>query len=475
MKVDVFAFEPGGNYDQSASKVIINSRRFTISSRVWYHTTSNLSSARYFKSNSSMAEMPFETYPRLFRTRHWTKLWHSNLIDLQSTKSLASNTIFVAVDTEPWLDDDGKHRDDKEACEIGLAFLFPDTDADQNSEPPRTFEQICERFSVKSHCIRVRGRKQFSGERFWKGGEEVIPSFDPDEVEDALVNLVQTTQQQFSSDNDLSTLTLVGFDLHAEFLILSHNYPRFLRRFTSWVDVQDLAKNLATMAQAPSLQNTLIAFGYESTCPTIAKNSKKHNAGNDAMRTLCALVIMLFYQPRGEDLVQTCHDYHLNRAKQRRVEQRKRIGMKKQDLFRNRYPSPREKYPFQAKVDLPDAALLAPPDAEVLCEYFVRFKPVATGGNQTKIFGGWICLASLEELDAFVKEVNGLQDPEGRGKWIATSRCDSSVVPATTKAELDEYLRQKSMSEIAEKKRIRLERKQLQAENEAGTAQVSSL
>ncbi len=401
-----------------------------------------------------------------FRTRHWTNLWRSNLADLRSTKDIASNTIFVAVDTEPWLDGNGKKRDDKEACEIGVAFLFPETDAGQSPEPPRTFEQTCNIFSVASHCFRVGDRKQFAGERFWKGGEEIIPSFDSNDVEEALVNLVQTTQQQFSSDGDPPILTLVGFDLRAEFIILSHNYPRFLRCFTSWVDVQDLAKDLAAMSQAPSLQNTLIAFGYECVCPTIAKNSRRHNAGNDAMRTICALVILLFYQPRGEDLRQTCSEYHSNRAKQRRLESRKRLDMKKDDLFRKRYPSPREKYPFQAKVDLPGATLTAPPDAEMLCEYFLRFKPVAAGGNSRKIFGGWICLASLEELNAFLEEVDGLEDAQGRGKWVVSSNYDPSLVPATTKAELDEHLRQKAEAEIAEKKRIRQERKQLKAEKE---------
>lgn len=430
-------------------------------------------SVSYLKSNTPskvleflnfIAEMLFEKYPRLFRTRHWTELWHSNLADLPSTKHVAPSTIFVAVDTEPWLDGHGKKRDDKEASEIGLAFLFPGRDAGQNAEPPRTFEQACERFPVSSHCIRIRDRKQFFGERFWKGGEKIIPTFDPHEVEEALISLVQTAQQQASSGDNPPTLTLVGFDLHIEFLILSHHYPRLLHRFNSWVDVQDLAKGLTTMPQAPSLQNILIAFGYERACPAIAANSKGHNAGNDAMRTICALLILLFYQPEGEKLVQVCHDYHSNRAKQRRIEQRNSIGIKRRDLFYKRYPTPRERYPFQAKVDLPGLELGAPLDPETLCEYFAKYKPVAAGGNSSKIFGGWICLASLEELNVFVQEVDGFHDTEGRGKWTAFSRYDPTVVPAITKAELDEYLNQKAMTEIAEKKRVRLRRKQREAE-----------
>lgn len=99
------------------------------------------------------------------------------------------------------------------------------------------------------------------------------PSFDPHEVEEALANLVEETRQQVASGGKRTTLTLVGFDLHAEFLILSHHYPRFLRCFNSWVDVQDLAKGLTTMSQAPSLQNTLIAFGYGESYWCVAPQS----------------------------------------------------------------------------------------------------------------------------------------------------------------------------------------------------------
>lgn len=154
-------------------------------------------------------------------------------------------------------------------------------------------------------------------------------------------------------------------------------------------------------------------------------------------------------------------NYHSNRAKQRGHRQREKINMKKSDLFPKRYPQPREKYPFRAKVDLPGSFFAGHPDAGILCEYFLKFRPVAAGSNRTGVFGGWICLASLEELNLFVEEVHGLEDAERRGTWIATSQYDPTVVPAITAADLDEFLRQKSISEIAEKKRIRKERKEL--------------
>lgn len=139
------------------------------------------------------------------------------------------------------------------------------------------------------------------------------------------------------------------------------------------------------------------------------------------------------------------------------------------DYFRRDIPHLEKSIIFRPKLILPEANLLGSPDAAVLCEYFLRFKPVGAAGNQTKIFGDRISLASLEELDAFMEEVNCIKDPEGRGEWTASSEYNPSVVPTATEDELDESLKRKLLAEVAEKKRITLEREQLDAENEAGT------
>ena len=68
-------------------------------------------------------------------------------------------------------------------------------------------------------------------------------------------------------------------------------------------------------------------------------------------------------------------------------------------------------------------------------------------------------MPSLKELELFLKVVDGREDAEGRGTWVAKSRYDPKVVSAVTKTELDEYLRQKSAAEIAAKKKTRQEKK----------------
>ncbi|OAQ96991.1 hypothetical protein LLEC1_02656 [Akanthomyces lecanii] len=407
--------------------------------------------------------MRFHHSPRYFRWRHWEDLWYTNLPDLKATKESARTTIFVAIDTEPWSDQVGHNSDARDACEIGVALLFPLADhSEPTSEPPRTLEEANQRFTISSHCIRIRGRERADkGERFWRGGNENVMYVELDDVEDALINILQTDQRQYcSSYSTPLTLTLVGFDLCAEFRILSHQYPRFLKRFTSWVDIQELVRELTPLStQAPSLRNTLIGVGYEPKFPTRPSRADGHSAGNDAARSVAVLVTLLFFSPRGADVTRTCVEYHANRSKQRANRQRENVNMKKRDLFSKNYPKPRERYPFQAQVDLPGSCITKWQDPAELCQYFLKYKPVAAGTNRTQVFGGRICLASLKELELFLKEVDGLEDEEGRGTWVAKSKYDPKVVSAVTKAELDEHLRQKSAAEIAAKKRTRQEKK----------------
>ncbi|KAK2598042.1 hypothetical protein QQS21_005819 [Conoideocrella luteorostrata] len=411
--------------------------------------------------------MRYHRSPRMFRWRHWEELWRSNLPDLETAKVIAASTIFVAIDTEPWLDD-GKNKDNREASEIGIAFLFPTANQKGPApKPPQTLDETYQRFSISSHCVCIRGRERLTRELFWNQDTENIASIEPDRVEETITNILQTTQQRASSSfGSPLTLTLVGFDLNAEFRILSHQYPRALGCFTSWVDIQELTQEINIVPQAPSLRNTLIAFGYEPKFPTCTSRTDGHSAGNDAMRSICVLVTLLFFAPQGQELARICSRYHAGRAKQREHLRRNKINMKKSDLFAKSYPMPREKYPFRAKVILPGAYFQVRPDPGILCEYFLKYRPVAAGCNRTQEFGGWICLASLEELNAFVEEVHGLEDAESKATWVATSQYDPTVVPATTAAELDEFLKQKSIAEIAEKTRIRQERKETKARDE---------
>lgn len=398
----------------------------------------------------------------MFPLRHWKDLWQKKLPNLQSTRNLASSTIFVAIDTEPWLDHKGEMLDDKEASKVGICFLFPGEDHHgEPSNPPRTLEETYQRFDISSNCLHIRGREDRSGEVFWKGANEGILTVEPDEVEGVIVGLLRAMQHcSYSPTGHPLTFTLVGFDLQAELHILAHQFPGILECFDFWVDIQELTNEATGFHMSPSPRNSFIACVFEAMNPTCTSRTDGHNAGNDAMRSICALVDLLFFPSDSELLAHTCEEYHVNPARERQRRQRENIDMKKCNLFSKHYPRPREQYPFQVKVDLPGVHFPGFPDAGALCEYFLKYKPVAAGSNSVNSFGGWICLASLEELNIFVREVNGMKDPERGKTWIATSQHVPGWVPATTAPELKQFPEQKLSSEMSEKRQIRQQRKE---------------
>lgn len=403
--------------------------------------------------------MRYHDKPTGFPWRSWGNLWCNNLADLASTKDLAPNTIFVAIDTEPWLSEDARNIDNRQAREIGLAVLLPATDAEKRSpEPPRSLEEAVERFSISASSIRIRGRQRRSIriERVCNAFPEPIINVEPEDVEATVVNILTKAQgSSIASQGSPRSLILVGFDLFAEFRVLSDQYPRVLACFTSWVDVQELAIADASLQGPPSLRTTLVGYGYEACWPTTQARSDGHNAGNDAVRTICVLIILLYFEPPGEALRATFTKHVAGLSKQKQLRLCDQFNVKPADVFDRNFPRPRHKYPFQVKVKLPVTSSSEAPTSLELCEYFLQFKPVAVGTGRRRDLGGGICLASLEEMNAFIEKVHGMEDSGGRGTWTAVSLYNPQNGPATTAAELEDFLAEKRAADIAEKRRLR--------------------
>lgn len=127
-----------------------------------------------------------------------------------------------------------------------------------------------------------------------------------------LLCLVHTTQQHFTSRGDPPLLKLVGFDLHIEFIILNQTYPRFLPLFYIVGRCPGPSPEPRNSNQAAKFTKYTPQIGEEYACPAIVPNISRHNAGNDALHTICALAMLLLYKPLAEDLAQACHDHHVN-------------------------------------------------------------------------------------------------------------------------------------------------------------------
>lgn len=70
---------------------------------------------------------------------------------------------------------------------------------------------------------------------------------------------------------------------------MSASYPRIADYFTSWVDLQELVKDVAHPKLSPSMRDSLMALGFGSCGKDIGSTQKKHSAGKDTLHIAAIL------------------------------------------------------------------------------------------------------------------------------------------------------------------------------------------
>lgn len=207
----------------------------------------------------------------------------------------------------------------------------------------------------------------------------------PKEVESTLVSILKSIQSAVitgsaslkQESSELPTLTLVGFDLYLEFRILSTEYPRLLTEcFTSWVDLQEIAKDLfiGLGKRVPVLTDTLIAFGFKPDLLAIVSKATQHSAGTDTIR-MTALLVNLLAFPLDKNL-----SIELT---PRRKWSRGSMGNRYRNdekFFLDSRPSPWEFFPFTARARrIGGPVTKATP--EDINEIFSEYNPTAVGNK----------------------------------------------------------------------------------------------
>ncbi|KPM46011.1 hypothetical protein AK830_g532 [Neonectria ditissima] len=390
-----------------------------------------------------------------YKWRHLGHLLQRNIPNLETLQKVASHTAFVAIDAEPW------GYDGKDAAEIAISVIQL-ADINQHGDPPTTLTSLRERFSVQTHTLKVCGREQGKCQREPTMGK--IELVQPDEVESALVNILESVQpidvtvsasSKALESFELPTFTLVGFDLQFEIRVLSTQYPGLLPYFSSWIDLQEVVKDVRTNLWncAPSMRDTLIAFGFGDDFLAVTSKTTPHSAGTDTVRMVGLLVKLLSF-PLGKGV-------QIERTGTRSWSGRKAAGRYKKNarLFSRSRPSPRELYPFTARIRR-RGGTATKMTAKSILDIFSEFNPTAVGGSvvrdkplrekvkrsrgrdkqfreKDKQLRGWICLPSLDELETFLKQVNGRRTKDG-GVWEAVS-CYDPATSVQTAAELSEF------------------------------------
>lgn len=117
------------------------------------------------------------------------------------------------------------------------------------------------------------------------GAEEQVSIGD---VEESIIAVVQ----RFAQAN--TNLILVGFQSSVEWAYLERHFPGIVPYFSSWMDVRDIAKDIAPIGNLRGLKKLLYIFGYDwKDIDAPVKGYNADNAGDDAVFTLAAANALL--------------------------------------------------------------------------------------------------------------------------------------------------------------------------------------
>lgn len=376
------------------------------------------------------------------KVSRWHDLWRSNIPNLSSLKQQAEVSGFVAIDAEPW----GNSLTD--IAQIGIAFV-PLIDIEALQGPPTSLGSLQTRCPIQVSSIRVAGRKQgrrTKREPFVLGPTHIV---EPDAVHETLQRLFKSFRDALGPQ---ASLTLIGFDLTFEFRVMSSTYLGITEHVSSWVDLQEIIKDVSSCTKhSPSMRESLIAFGFEGDGQAIIPNGMAHSAGIDVLRIIALLVNLLALSP---DVT-----LQIDRHPGRKFVGTSRVArrhMKVKNQFAGR-PSPREFYPFRARVTLNGSRGL---NMRKLADSFSKNNPSAIGTHGgRKINEGYVCLPSFDELDEFIKQTHGSTAGSGQF-WEAISEFDPELTAARTASELSEFVKAATTAAIEHKRVLRKQKKE---------------
>lgn len=396
--------------------------------------------------------MRHNTNHQVFKTAHWKQLYDAYIPDLESISSILHSTRAICA----FIDAEGSPHDPSQATEIGISIT---STATLNSLAagftiPATLEQIVSLYHVESHRIVIKDRQRCShrceAHRF--GSEHYI---NPEKVEDFVIALIHSFRQKHG--NDSTEIILAGFDMVFEMRLLSTTYHKWTQLFTSWLDIQELAISVSD-SKRPGLSETLRACGLGVSNPKDLHSLRgQHNAASDTVRIASVLLHLL---QRPKDAAKLLIAKPACDGPKTKPNPQKPYRLPRQrELWQGGRPSPRELFPYIAKVRRTDGATFL---AAALFAHFAAHRPVAVGAKGRSY--GWVCLDSFASLQAFVSAVND-QSTDDDGEWEAVSEYDATIIPAQ---DLEEWKEREH--DAAERKRIERRQKRLASENNIDTA-----
>ena len=385
--------------------------------------------------------MPYNPCPRSFQTKTWRQLYESYITDLATLKTAANGAALVIFDAEPWGGDNSK------PAELGVSLLPGRNYTRMSDEMPETLDAVSDLLQLETHWVRVAGRdrREKSREMHHFGQVHLVKE---EQVEEVISDIIERFMRKHHGQSyhimspDRPPLILAGFHLGYEFQILSGSCPKLLRYFSSWLDLQDMAREVAGNTTgkplSPGLHETLIACGFTNNAPKAQRSRSQHNAATDTVRAAAIFAYFMSWHAKGHTL-----DISVSSRRPNHQRNRRRIPLfpGQKQLWRGSRPNPKELYPYGARVSRIGETIDL--DEQGLFDLFATHDPIAVGISNGKRYG-WVCLPDVEALQSFLRHIDGSTLSDGH-VWRAVSDFDPTILPA------------RSLSELRSRQRLQLE------------------
>lgn len=405
--------------------------------------------------------MQYNPFPHAFGTKNWRKLYESYIPDLATLRKTAKGAVLVIIDAEPWGGDFSK------PAEIAMSFVPAFHDVHIGMKLPKTLKALSLTLQLDTHWIRVveRERSEKSREHHKFGQRHFI---EDKQVEQTMSELIESFMQKhyglssFTVTSERIPLILAGFSIDFELQMLSNFYPQVLQHFTFWLDLQEIAKEVAAddtkRLTSPSLHETLFACGFEGWAQNSESKCLQHNAATDTVRAAAIFTYFMRKHGEGEGLSIRVSPRKLNPSRRYRLAPGA-PGQKK--LWNGMRPSPKEFYPYTAKVYRIGGCIEL--DTRAFLSLFSSYGPTAVGLSEGKRCG-WICLPDIATLERFIQSTDGsaLSDEY---TWKVVSEYDSTIMPARSWEELKQNRRLALEADGEEKRAQRRAKKNEQQES----------
>ncbi|KAK4444744.1 hypothetical protein QBC34DRAFT_442260 [Podospora aff. communis PSN243] len=316
---------------------------------------------------------------------------------------------------------------------VGLTCL--QIPSDDHAAPDRThssqnLKELAKKYAFDTRDILVAetGQKRYPRhpqhihwEAFAYGKTEVVP------LED-LTETVVLALESFKNEAR-PNLVLVGYFMSPVMREISGRLSKVTEYFSSWVDLQEIVcEVVGDKSISPGTADILPGLGFgddhavpgilpvshaplvPKVIPKVPNAPENVNAPEDADAPEVISNPKRFKAPRNPE----------------RFMAPKVTTVGHTTLWRCFKPGPREKYPFIAQVRLSDGPLRSYPGGHYNASRWLKvfygmitLDSVSALATSHENGVGWICFPTLQGLDTFIQQANGMKDPQG-GIWTVT-------------------------------------------------------